>query len=84
MSMFYAAGKEAMALGTGMFNKTASNEYKLLPRTEKEKLKELSEKTANKERNEMTIKEIKKTAAKAFKKMKIQVGIHNYACTYIV
>ena len=70
----YLAGKAAMTSGAGMFNKAASNEYKMLPRTEKEKLKELSVKTVDEDPKEMTVKEIKKTAAKAFRKIKIQVG----------
>lgn len=67
-----AAGKKVMANGVGVFNKAASEEYKSLTNVEKERLLEVSMGTALDK--PMKVKDIKRTGAKAFKRIQNQVN----------
>ena len=66
------AGKQAMIRGVGTFNIAASNAYKALEREQKERLEELSVQPGGTQT--MTVREVKKAGAKAFKKIQMQVG----------
>ena len=61
-------GKQAMLSGTAEFNKAASKAYKTLKRDEKDELME-STTQANEDDKPMSIKDVKKKAAKIFKKV---------------
>ena len=61
-----------MIQGVGVFNVSASNAYKALEREQKERLEELSVQPEGTQT--MTVREVKKAGAKAFKKVQIQVG----------
>lgn len=65
----HQAGKEAMLLGVGEFNKRASLIYSGLDRKEKERLASIE----NKSMVQMSSKEIKKAAGKTFAKIRNMV-----------
>ena len=61
-----------MMRGAGSFNKAASEKYSSLEQEQGERLTELSKQPA--ERKSLTVKEIKRAGAKAFRKIQGQVG----------
>ena len=64
-----------MKNGVGVFNKSASNLYKLIDDTEKKRLVDLSLSTISSNGQQMSSKEIHKAAAKIFKSIENKVII---------